>query len=38
MAERLVAPQLPDLPVFDYIRDWNPDLAKGMFGHRYFVL
>ena len=38
MAERLVAPQLPDLPVFDFIRRYGPELAAGMFGHQYFVL
>ena len=37
MAERSVAPQLPDLPVFDGIRCYEPRLAAGMFGHQYFV-
>ena len=38
MAERLVAPQLPDFPEFDDIRFFDPELAAGMFGHQYFVL
>ena len=37
MAERLVALQLPDLPVYD-IRGFNPRLAAGMFEHQYFVI
>ena len=44
MAERLVFPRLPDSPVydihsvFDEIREFNPQLAAGMFEHQYFVL
>ena len=38
MAEHLVSPQLPDLPVFDYIRRDEPELAAGMFEHQFAIL
>ena len=38
MAERMVAPQVPDLPVYRLIRRLNPELAAGMFGHHYYFV